>query len=299
MSVPPNLSRGANRCVVAMADGYDVAALAPFVLSLRRVYNGDVVVFGRPDEETGRFLAAHRIAVMPGGQTEGWTPHPVVARLADFEALARALPPSMPLFITDSRDVVFQSDPFTEPIDTLEVFNEGVGQPLGAHLFNMKYLRALIGAQAAARIAHRPPVCVGTVAGRAGDVGRLFRAMLGLGAIPRSAIGGAFGADQAAFNAAVHLHLVEAVIRPNFTRVATIGWLRDDQFAVSAEGWIESLTGARSPVVHQYDRHRVSMEAVGRRLGVTLVERSDRRETLARRWRRLQGSLLRSLPELR
>ena len=75
----------------------------------------------------------------------------------------------------------------------------------------------------AAAVADRPCLCVGTLVGMRVEVARLSRLILSLAATPRSEIGGAFGADQAAFNLAVHQGLVSSSIRPNYGRVATLG----------------------------------------------------------------------------
>lgn len=87
----------------------------------------------------------------------------------------------------------------------------------------MKHLRGVGGEDVARALADKPCVCVGTVMGPRESMIRFCRTLLMLAAIPRSEIGGAFGADQAACNIALHLGLVEGEASPNYGRIATIG----------------------------------------------------------------------------
>ena len=112
-------------------------------------------------------------------------------------------------------------------------------------------------------------------------------------------MGGAFGADQAAFNLALHLGLVEAEVRPNFSRVATLGVPAPDRLAVR-DGVIVNPDGSVSPIVHQYDRHPAFFDAVQARWGGgEAVPPRCQAITPARWLERHRDSLLKRIPELR
>lgn len=291
-SAPANL-------VLGYATGYDAAMIAPFVRSLRAWFSGPVALVVDPHEEVLALLADHGIEAVRPEPAASWTPHPVMARFAAYMQLIERWPNAVAVFLTDVRDVIFQADPFDPPPRRLEVFNEWDDGTLGGHAFNMKHLAAVAGRDMIAPLADQPCLCVGTVIGPRDEVVRLCRIMLMLAAIPRSEIGGAFGADQAIFNMAIHLGLVNASIQPNYSRVATVGLTPGHLLSV-VNGQLVNPDGGVSPIVHQHDRHPHLAEAAHARWGqgVRLCPRTKSRRAIDR-GRRLQQSLMRRLPELR
>lgn len=285
--------------VLGAATGYGVADIAPFVRSLRAVYEGSAALVVDQSSAMASFLEAHAIEAIPATPSPAWSPHPVMARFATFDQVLTQRPNLGSVLITDVRDVVFQSHPFKPAPDALELFIEFEGGRLGDHAFNRKHLRALVGDDLAATVAHRPCLCVGTVMGPRESVSRFCRTILMLAAIPRSHVGGAFGADQAACNLAAHLGLIEHEVRTNYGRVATIGLTASDMLA-AREGVILNPDGSVSAIVHQYDRHPDLMDAVHGRWSAGLERRERVRPvTLDDRAGKLRNSVLRRLPELR
>lgn len=289
---------GHTRVVLGYATGYGPAELEPFVRSLRAHFDGGVVLMVDDRPDVRDLLAAYDVIAADPLAAGSWSPHPVMARFAAYDAWLSDRPWIEQVLLTDVRDVVFQGDPFAATAGGLEVFIESEGASLADHSFNRKHLRAVFGVGLADRLADRPCVCVGTIFGPAAAASRLCRTMLLLAAIPRSEVGGAFGADQAACNLAVHLGLVEADVRPNYERVATIGdragvrW-RDD-------GQIVNPDGSVSPVVHQYDRHPDLADRVRELWGrPDHCVAAARRKTFSDRRKRLAVSVSRRLPELR
>lgn len=285
--------------VLGYATGYDAAQIAPFVRSLRAVFDGHVALVVDDRADVLALLEEHGVEAVHPETQEGWEPHPVMARFASFSRLLERYPNAVDILLTDVRDVIFQAEPFGPPPRRLEVFVEFEGGRLGEHAFNMKYLSALVGDEMAATLADKPCICVGTVMGPRDDIARFCRTVLMLAAIPRSEIGGAFGADQAACNLAVHMGLVKAEVRPNFGRVATLGMSRGDTLTFR-NGRVLNPDGSFSAIVHQHDRHPHLDSAVhdhwGR--GMRHCERVQRK-TAADRGRKLAQSLMRRLPELR
>lgn len=285
--------------VMGYATGYDAAMIAPFVRSLRAVFDGRIalVVDDRPD--VVELLTDHDVDIIHPDSVDGWEPHAVVARFAAYAKLLERYPDVVDVLLTDVRDVVFQAEPFGPPPRRLEVFVEYENGGLGDHAFNMKHLSALVGEEMAASLADKPCICVGTVLGPRDDILRFCRLLLMLAAIPRSEMGGAFGADQAACNLAVHLDLIRTNIQPNYRRVATLGLTPGDRLKFVNDR-IVNPDGSVSAIVHQHDRHAHLSAAVhglwGQ--GLRLCERVQPK-TGADRGRRLKQSLLRRLPEWR
>jgi len=187
------------------------------------------------------------------------------------------------------------SDPLAEIIDG----HVAPDRALADHAFNQKHLQALFGDGLARDLGRRACVCVGVVAGPTEAVVRFCRAVLLLCAIPRSSVGGAFGADQAACNVIAHLNLVGGEVLPNYGRVATIGLTSPERLRLE-DGLILNPDGGASAIVHQYDRIPRLEADVQARWGVPVRElRPRRRKTFPQRISTLRASVLRRLPELR
>lgn len=285
--------------VLGYATGYDAATIAPFVRSLRAVYDAEavLVVDDRPDVLD--LLKAHAIHAVHPQPRRGWEPHVAVARFGAFADLLERRGGPGCVLLTDVRDVVFQGDPFHPRPSGLEVFVENEDGRLGDHAFNMKHLAALVGEEMAAGLADRPCICIGTIMGPRDEVARLCRLILMLAAVPRSQVGGAFGADQAAGNLAVHLDLAPARLQANFGRVATVGLTGGERLRF-ADGLIFNPEGDVSPIVHQYDRHPELAGPI-HALWAGDQRRCVRktRRTAAEGTRRIGRSLMRRMPELR
>lgn len=285
--------------VLGYATGYDAADVAPFVRSLRAVFDGTValVVDDRPD--VAALLAQHDVIAVAPDPVEGWAPHPVMQRFAAFDRLLRGWCDIDGVLITDVRDVIFQADPFSPRPEGLLTFQEYESGVLADHAFNMKYIRALAGEGLAKAVAQNPCICVGTVMGPRADVLRLCRAILMLATTPRSSIGGAFGADQAACNLAVHLGMVEAQVLPNYCRVATLG-LTDGAALTFKDGKVVNPDGTVSAIVHQHDRHPHLFDAVHAVWGGGFDCRQRvQPKSNAQRWGKLNQSIARRTPEPR
>ncbi|MGV9010850.1 hypothetical protein [Brevundimonas sp.] len=285
--------------VLGYATGYDAAGIAPFVRSLRAVFDGTValIVDDRPD--VAALLSQHDVIAVAPDMVEGWAPHPVMQRFVAFDRLLRSWPNVDGVLITDVRDVIFQADPFSPWPDRLLAFQEYEAGVLSDHAFNMKYVRALAGDGLAKIVSQQPCICVGTVMGPRADILRLCRAILMLAATPRSAIGGAFGADQAACNLAIHLGMIEAQVLPNYGRVATLG-LTEGAKLTFMDGKVVNPDGTISAIVHQHDRHPHLAEAVHDLWCNGLVYRQRvQPKSAAKRLDKLKQSAARRLSELR
>lgn len=284
--------------VLGYATGYGREQVEAFVRSLRAVYDGDAALFVSADAELATFLADHRIEALAAPADSGWTPAPVVARFAGYAAEVAARPGLGDVMLTDVRDVIFQGSPFEPRAKGLEVFIEDEQHRLGDHDFQIKYLGALIGKPLTDAVRTYPSLCAGVIVGPAAQVGRLCRLILTLGAIPRSAVGGGFGVDQASLNVAVHYGLIEAIISDNFGRVATIGM--SPEGVTAAHGRIVNRDGSVSPVVHQYDRLPDLMDLVRARWGSDMPDRETAGpQGLAKWWNRVSTSAGRRLPDYR
>ena len=266
--------------------------------SLRAVYAGAVALFVHDDPALLAFLGGHDVEAVVVPAADAWTPQPVVARFAAYERYIAERPGLRHVLMTDVRDVVFQADPFASALTGLEVFVEYETGRLADHAFQIKHLKALAGDDLARQLEDQPCICAGTIIGPAAEAARLCRLILTLGAIPRSAVGGGFGVDQASLAMAVGYGLIPAQIQDNYRRVATIGMASDGlRFK---DGRIVNPDGSVSPVVHQYDRRPELVEAVRGLWSQALPDRVSKGPGGWTRWRRkTAASIERRLPDLR
>lgn len=282
--------------VVGYATGYDAADIAPFVLSLRAVFDGPVALVVDAEPALRAFLAQYRVTAVDAPVWRGWAPHPVMQRFVAFAGLLGDRPGAA--LACDVRDVIFQAPPFDPAPEGLEAYVEAE-TPLADHAFNMKYLRALFGEGIAASLADKTCLCVGTILGPRTEVSRLSRLILSLAATPRSEFGGAFGADQAGFNMAIHQGLVGSSIRPNYGRVATLG-LTPGEALTFKDGKVVNPDESVSPIVHQHDRHPHLDAPVHALWGGGLEHRKRvRPKSAGQKLEKLKASLRRRTPELR
>ena len=77
-------------------------------------------------------------------------------------------------------------------------------------------------------------------------------------------MGGAFGADQAAYNLAAYLGLCDGALQPNFARVATVQHTPEGGISWDGEQ-VRNPDGSVSPILHKYDRHPKVAAALARR----------------------------------
>lgn len=299
---PPSVKRvldAPDDLVLGYATGYDAAMIAPFVRSLRAVFDGQaaLIVDDRPDVLA--LLEEYGVEAVVPVSVQGWEPHAVMARFAAYDQLIERYANAVDVLLTDVRDVVFQAEPFTPSPRRLEVFVENENGALKDHAFNLKHMTALVGEEMTAALGDRPCICVGTIMGPREDVARFCRTVLMLAAIPRSEIGGAFGADQAACNLAVHLDLVRTEVQPNFGRVATLGMTPGASLGF-VDGKVVNPDGSVSPIVHQHDRHPHLAQPLHTLWGqgMRYCDRVQPKKA-ADRGRKLRHSLMRRLPELR
>ncbi len=284
--------------VMGLAVGYPAEALVPFVHSLRAVYTGRVTLIVDNNPEVLELLGRFGVDAKFMPDRRGWRPHLVVERFAIFAQMLKQAPPRTSVLLTDVRDVVFQGPIFDPPLTDLEVFAEGNDITLSEHAFTRRYGEALVGHDVSSIMDDRVPLCAGTIMGRASAVAALCRTMLFLASIPRSGRGGAFGADQAALNVAVHFGLVECEMQRNYGRVATLGWHDNVGAQATEDGVILNPDGSMSPIVHQYDRRDDLANAVARRWSTTPVVRLGP-ITWQQRKAKSAATLRKWVPELR
>jgi len=160
------------------------------------------------------------------------------------------------ILLTDVRDVVFQEDPFRDPLPAeIVAFLEAPKMKFGVEpLFNDPWVRGNYGDAMLERLAGERISCCGTVMGSSRGIVSYLRAFAHEIPKLRSV---AHGADTSVHNVLVRLTLTDrvAIVDNLHGAVATIGCNAIGELRLSSSGLVLGEDHRPVPVVHQYDRH--------------------------------------------
>lgn len=253
--------------VMGTASGFDWSTLEPFVTSFARyAQNTELVLFLKNISD----FTLDRIQRCAKGALKiepfEYTTLDGVVRFRNFKRYLDAHGDEYEqIFITDTRDVIFQNDIFAAfgglksylgyATETDDICGSKTGDKV-----NYEWLESCFGKDAADSLRDRKIICCGTVIGTTAEI-KIFLEKL-LTDDPRM---GEFAYDQAAFNYLFHNKLVpiENLIEIDTYSGAiyTNGLIKDNKirgdFILRGDGGVPA-------VVHQYDRHKELVELVDR-----------------------------------
>jgi hypothetical protein len=173
-----------------------------------------------------------------------------------YRCLLEDVPDADVVMISDLRDVIFQRDPFADPVNGLEVYLEDDSLRIGNDHFNTRWLRELYGSKAVEAMRGRVISCSGTVFGTRYAMLEYLSEMMMSIAWRRRPMG---PHDQGVHNALVasgRLGPIE-LVRNEHGRVLTLGAMK--HLRANDEGFLINADGSVPPVVHQWDRHGPSV----------------------------------------
>lgn len=157
------------------------------------------------------------------------------------------------VMISDLRDIVFQRDPFTDPVTGLELYledsSERIGQDGG---FNTRWLNDLYGKEFIDASRGQPLSCSGVVVGTRSAMLTYLSEMVADIVWRRRPMG---SHDQGVHNALIQTgRLPSTQLIPNESgRVLTLGKMQ--KFQKNREGFLLNADGSIPAVLHQWDRH--------------------------------------------
>lgn len=286
--------------ILAQAYNYDFAQLAPFIVSLRQTnFDGDVVMFSnRLSEDTKSRLKDHGIRVQEfhyrGHEVRNsayivwpwlrWLrycpiPFPIkkailrpivnipwVRMILYYDFLAGNLGRYDNVMLTDVRDVVFQVDPFVPGVRPgIRAVLEDASMRIGTSTANIDWITDLFGPAVLAELADRPISCSGTIIGDAPSMLKYLRAFIETAFTVRSTR--LNGGDQGIHNFLVYKRLGNLVtlLRNEESEMLTMGYMpRESPFPQDADGRLVDGQGRAYSVLHQYDRHPKTADALRR-----------------------------------
>jgi hypothetical protein len=252
------MTPGSGNLIMGVAIGYDARQLAPFVNSLKTTdYRGDLVLIvsrANIDAASAGILESQGVILEA---FETWRMMSVCIHFARYLKYLEYLieNPYGRIFLTDTRDVIFQADPFAAtPDENLFVFAEDQSVAIGNCAANSLWVRESFGTHKLSEIRDQRISCSGTTMGSYSGIMRYLSTMIEAATRANPESLGIDGIDQGIHNVIIHdgalkdFRLIE-----NQRLVATLGHTKADRLSLSAEGKVINADGTMSAVIHQYD----------------------------------------------
>ena len=275
--------------VLGAVRGYNFEQLRPFVVSLQRTaFEGDLVLlWNNLSDETLNSLDKHGVKLVHfsyrgNGALNSWSRfwqaiRPVV-RLPIGNLLRRVIYKKIlnlafvryihalefleasasrynQVLLTDVRDVIFQDDPFRDPLPgNITAFLEAPHMMFGCEPMNDDWIKTNYGAEMTEKVSGNRISCCGTVMGTATGIIDYLRVFIAEIMQLKSV---AHGADTSVHNVLVHDVLVNKIaIAENFHgAVGTMSRGILTGFLEITNGYVSSPKRLPVPVLHQYDRN--------------------------------------------
>ncbi|NBP01548.1 MAG: hypothetical protein EBU90_15685 [Proteobacteria bacterium] len=164
------------------------------------------------------------------------------------------------VFLTDTRDIVFQSDPFANlPKEFLYFFEEEKESKIGVNPYNSSWMRMTFGEEVLQELYNSTIICAGTTIGNTKKILDYIGTMLAILHQVKQQNPEAYkvNIDQAIHNFIYYKtnHIAGMTAKQNGNIVGTIGLTREinlDKIVLKKEGmYVHDMKPA---VIHQYDR---------------------------------------------
>jgi hypothetical protein len=168
------------------------------------------------------------------------------------------------VILSDTRDVVFQGDPgaICGPED-LCFFLESGHTTIADCPWNSRWLRTGFGDSALAELGGFAISCSGVTVGGAARIADYIATLVQIATDCSAEAQALKGFDQAVHNVILRKNLIDGIrLVPNHGPVMSLGYAKDGEFRLSADGTILNPDGSASAIVHQYDRHQGLRDAI-------------------------------------
>jgi hypothetical protein len=235
--------------ILGMCGGYTASHIEAFLLTCRRHYSGRIVFFVKDcSDDTKALFHSHDVEAIQADDCE----FPVVDRFQYFREFIRRDERTERCLITDTRDVVFQGDPFALPGEENELKFYSEAALHSECKASRKWVEELYGLDVLHPLLDKPVLNGGTIlASRKGALDFLVRLT---GEIERLGVR-RFGTDQAALNYLYYFGALPGAqsFRHGYGEVQTLH--HQKAFTFDKNGVLLNCDGTKPAVIHQYDRH--------------------------------------------
>jgi hypothetical protein len=276
-SAPPLTSRlhhGTGRnLILGAATGYELIALLPFIRSLRR-FSDCRAMLVVDNETVARQLSEFGIDTVVAVPAAGYTPHVNFSRNAVIHHTLAGLEGLIDwVFLLDTRDVVFQSDPFAVlPEADIAFFQEKEGYTFGVAPRNRSWLINTIGEKWLPVLERHDVLCGGTILAKRAAALSLCKLKLLVGGMIPDGRHAKAGVDQITTNIVARLGLIpHSTVIPYDQQVATVSKANLDFLIPAADDLFLNRTGKLPAVIHQYDRVPEIKAAINQRYAPSVL----------------------------
>ena len=244
--------------VIGAIVGHTLDQIKPFVNSLRRTaFDGDLVFFvSRLSPDTTDYLKRNGCILLDYPYTA--TKDKISVHSFRFLLFYNFLDCKKAYYnnvmLTDTRDVLFQRDPFAFDLDDrLCVFFEDPSKTIGTCPFNASWILKKYGRSELSLLYDREISCSGVTIGGISQI-LSYLSALRPHLLPPVAF---IGDDQGGHNYLVHHNLVGPlrVMRNMDGPVLTVGYMSPGRIRWDCDGHIVDKSGRIVNILHQYDRH--------------------------------------------
>jgi hypothetical protein len=253
--------------VLGAVQGLEAEAIAPFLVSLYRTgFSGQVAFWvSAVTPRTRDFLKDYGVNIIQvEDEVSAFMRTPVNSlRYFVYQQSMKGLNASVEnVLLADTRDVLFQRDPFEIPLDgKLGCFLEEEQIPIRACVANSGWLAAAYGKEIMEELGDFPIACSGTTLGPIDQIRTYVDAMTaGLRAIDARVphiMHVIPGIDQGVHNYLLRTGaLPEArCFRNEDGPILTLNYVAQDSIRFNDDGFVLNASGEVAHVLHQYDRH--------------------------------------------
>jgi hypothetical protein len=292
---------GAN-IIIGYAQHYRLADLRAFVTSIERhVAAPFILIATLPDAERAEIEAAGG-QIVPPDAASGWRPLPMFARVMESLSVLRALPKEIENVVwCDTRDLIFQRDPFRKPSEANIVLYGEASSPALGDTATGRWLASALGEDLVRPLASRTMANAGVIRADRAGLERFLHIVGILAGVARSRLGRiqTLGLEQGLFNYVSHHELAgPTLVAPNLGRVANLAGVDPETLPIQDGLLCAPDTGEPFEIVHMFDRHARTVAWARENYG--WQEPARRPKPIVRR--RLQGlaaSIRKRLPEIR
>jgi hypothetical protein len=258
------------QCVITVATGYPANLLKPLVHSLREHSDAHLVIAANEGSGLEEAFAGHDVTVYPVRPSAGYRPYPALARIEYYLDILGNLPAGVDqLLLVDSRDVIFQADPFAQlPGNDLTFFAEN--NDTGSWTLkttNGRWAWAMLPSDMRRQLIGKPIANGGVIAGTRSGIERMCRAKLDIASKTGEWTKHTTGLDNISTNVISHAGLAgDSELVANYQIVCNI--YRDADMMIDDAGLIVRRGRKPCPIVHMYDRQPALLAHVNAKFGV-------------------------------
>lgn len=255
---------GNQNLIIGLWTALPFARLEPFLASLRRTtFQGDLcLVVADVEPDVISEMLSHGILVQRMDRLSVPVMAPQAMRyFACLDFLARHGESYANVMLSDVRDVVFQSDPFAQPLPADVVFTQ---EPclIGDAATEPNWIADLYGAAVANNLRNCPMSTAGTTFGTVAGVMRYLVGMTTeLMRLVRNEVLRVPGSDAGVHNFLVRMRAPRhSAFDPPNSRVGTVNFIPDTSITPTPDGVL--IDGRPVPVLHRWDRNETLAQYV-------------------------------------